>query len=132
MCFTINDPREIIVNDRKTRRLWMSALGMAAALTSLTLMTPAQAQATTQATTMMVFSCKYDANVRTTPFTNQDNIAYVCKKGTTIYPECFAHVGSTVNGSNLWYSLPNQHDGTNYWIHSSQVQTSGGGGLGFC
>ncbi|MEV0589765.1 hypothetical protein, partial [Nonomuraea sp. NPDC050310] len=129
-CAAKNDLRELLVTNRKISRLGMAALGVTAAVASLTLTTPAQAS--TQSAALVVYSCKYDANVRYNPYIRPDNIAYTCRKGTTIYPDCYLYIGDTVNGSKLWYSLRNRHDGTGFWIHSSQVSQSGSGGLGRC
>ncbi|NUT09353.1 MAG: hypothetical protein HOQ38_02675 [Nonomuraea sp.] len=80
----------------------------------------------------MTFTCRYDANIRSSPYTGRPNVIDICYTGTRINPSCWVRGGSS-NGDNRWYRLfLGQQTRERAYIHFSQVSTSGSGGIGAC
>ncbi|MBA2892652.1 hypothetical protein [Nonomuraea soli] len=93
------------------------------------LVTAAPASASAGAIT---FTCRYDANVRSSPYTGRPNVIDICYTGTRINPRCWVR-GGWSNGDNRWYRLYlGQQTREQAFIHFSQVSTSGSGGIGAC
>lgn len=117
-----------MINKMPLRRL---TAGLGSAVVALggvaVLFTATPAVASAGTATALIFKCKYDGNVRSSPRLGRPNFLFTCYVGTQIYPRCWVR-GDYSGGDNRWYTWRGGQGQPDRYIHFSQVSSEGDGG----